>query len=115
MKARLPDGYGKQDVGKMMQQVQEMQAQMGAKQEELENTEYTAKAAGGLVEVVMRGDYNLTSVRLDKEAVDPDDLEMLEDMIAAAVNEAVRTVKDGSAAEMAKISEAFPGLANLPV
>ena len=114
MKARLPDGYGKQpNMNKLMQQAQDMQDQMQQKQAELEETEYTVKGSGGMVEVTMRGDYNVTAVHINPEIVDPEDVEMMEDMIAAAFNEAVRTVKEGAETEMAKISEAFPGLAGL--
>lgn len=113
MKARLPDGYGKQNVNKLMQQAQEMQERMEAKTKELEEAEYSVKASGGMVEVVMRGDYNITAIHIDKEIVDPEDVEMMEDMIAAAVNDAVRTVKENSAAEMEQITGAYPGLAGL--
>ena len=114
MKARLPDGYGKQqNVNKLMQQAQEMQERMQQKQSELEETEYTAKGSGGTVEVTMRGDYNVSAVKIDPDIVDPEDVEMLEDMVAAAFNEAVRAVKEGAEAEMQKISEGYPGLAGL--
>ena len=112
MKARLPQGYGKQNVNELMKQAQQMQDLMTEKQAELEETEYTVKAAGGMVEVTMRGDHQVTAVSIKPEAVDPDDVEMLEDMVAAAFNEAVRTVKESSEAEMAAISGGFniPGL-----
>ncbi|NLW78380.1 MAG: YbaB/EbfC family nucleoid-associated protein [Ruminococcaceae bacterium] len=113
MKARLPDGYGKQNMNKLMQQAQEMQDQMAAKQAELEETEYTVKSAGGMVEIVIRGDYQITAVKLEKDAVDPEDVEMLEDLVAAAFNDAVRTVKETAEKEMGAISEAFPGLNGL--
>ncbi len=113
MKARLPDGYGKQNVNKLMQQAQQMQDSIAAKQAELEETEFPVKAAGGMLEVTMRGDYNVTAVKINPDAVDPDDIEMLEDLVAAAVNEAVRTVKENTEAEMGKISAAFPGLAGM--
>ncbi|MGD9559964.1 MAG: YbaB/EbfC family nucleoid-associated protein [Oscillospiraceae bacterium] len=115
MKARLPQGYGKQNVNDLMKQAQQMQEQMQEKQAELEEAEYTVKAAGGMVEVVMRGDYQVNAVHLQPDAVDPDDIEMLEDMMAAAFNEAVRTVKESGEQEMGKIAEAFPGLAGLPL
>ncbi|MDL2218833.1 YbaB/EbfC family nucleoid-associated protein [Ruminococcaceae bacterium OttesenSCG-928-O06] len=115
MKARLPEGYGKQNVNKLMQQAQQMQEQMQAKQAELEETEYTVKAAGGMVEVVMRGDYQVNAVHVQPDIIDPDDAEMMEDMIAAAFNEAVRTVKEAAENEMAEISGSFnlPGLDGL--
>ena len=113
MKARLPDGYGKQNVNVLMQQAQEMQDQMQQKQEELKEQETKASAGGGMVEVTMRGDYTVTAVRIKPELADPDDIEMLEDMVGAAFNEGVRLVNEASEKEMETISGAFPGLANL--
>lgn len=112
MKARLPKGYGKQNVNDLMKQAQEMQDLMQAKQAELEETEYKATAGGGMVEVTMKGNHQVVSVRIDPEAVQPDDVEMLEDMVAAAVNEAVRIVNESSDKEMESISGNFniPGL-----
>ncbi len=92
MKARLPQGYGKQDPGAMMRKVQKLQEEMRAKQAELEEKEYTADAGGGLVSVTMTGKHVVTAVTIKPEAVDPDDIEMLEDLIAAAVNSAVSAV-----------------------
>ncbi len=110
MKARLPQGYGKQSMNDLMKQAQQMQQLMEDKQAELEATEYTAKASGGMVEATMRGDYQLTALKIDPEAVDPDDVEMLEDMVTVAVNEVVRVVKESSEKELAEISGGF----NLP-
>lgn len=112
MKARLPQGYGKQNINDLMKQAQLMQDQMAEKQEELKETEYKATAAGGMVEVTMRGDHQVVSVKINPEVVQPDDVEMLEDMIAAAVNEAVRIVDESSENEMSGISSGFniPGL-----
>lgn len=113
MKAHLPQGYGKQNPNDLMKQVQEMQAAVQNKQAELEETEYTVKAAGGMVDVVIRGDYQVTSVSIKPEIVEPDDVEMLEDMVAAAFNEAVRTVKETSEKELAEVSAGF-NLPNIP-
>ena len=110
MKARLPDGYGKVNVKEMMQQAQAMQDQMQQKQAELEEKEYKATSGGGMVEVTIKGDYNVVGVKIDPEAVAPDDVEMLEDMVAAAFNEGVRVVKEDSEKELGGISGAF----NLP-
>ena len=104
MKARMPKGYGKTDVNALMRQAQKMQEDMQNKQAELEATEYHATAAGGMIEVTMLGNHQVTSVKIKPEAVDPDDVEILEDMVAAAVNEAVRLVDENSAAEMGKIT-----------
>ncbi len=113
MKARLPDGYGKQNVNKLMQQAQQMQDLMQQKQAELEDTEFPVSAAGGMVEITIRGDYQVTGVKIKPEIVQPDDVEMLEDMVAAGFNEAVRTIKETMEREMENISGGFPGLSAL--
>lgn len=112
MKARLPKGYGKQNMNDLMQQAQMMQDKMQEKQAELEETEYKATSGGGMIEVVMKGNHQVVSVKIDPEAVQPDDVEMLEDMVAAAINEAVRIIDESSETAMADISGGFsiPGL-----
>lgn len=112
MKARLPQGYGKQSVNDLMRQAQEMQDRMQQKQTELEETEYTVSAAGGMVEMTMRGNHQVVGVKLNPEVVQPDDIEMLEDMIAAAVNEAVRVVDESAEKAMEDISGGYniPGV-----
>ena len=92
MKARLPKGYGRPDPNAMMRQVQKMQDDIRAKQEELEAKEYTGTASGEMVTVTMNGKHEITAVKIKPEAVDPDDIEMLEDLIAAAVNSASAAV-----------------------
>ena len=104
MKARMPKGYGKTDVNALMRQAQKMQEDMKAKQEELENTEYTASVSDGMVEVTMTGKHQVTAIHIKPELADPDDIEMLEDMVAAAVNEAVRKVDEDADAAMQKIT-----------
>jgi len=115
MKARLPAGYGGGGMGNMQQmlrQAQKMQEAMAEKQAELEEKEYTTTAGGGVVEVTINGKKEITSLNLKPEIVDPDDVEMLQDLVMAAVNEAIRTVEDTSAAEMNKITGSMnmPGL-----
>ena len=88
MKARLPKGYGRPDPQAMMRQVQKMQDEIRAKQDELEAREYTGTASGEMVTVTMTGKHEVTAIKIKPEAVDPDDLEMLEDLITTAVNEA---------------------------
>ena len=112
MKARLPQGYGKPDVNALMRQAQKMQEDMKAKQEELEQKEYTGTASGGMVQVTMTGKHQVTAIHIKPELADPDDIEMLEDMVAAAVNEAVRKVDEDADAAMQKITGGanFPGL-----
>ena len=112
MKARLPQGYGKPDVNALMRQAQKMLEDMKLKQEELENTEYTASVSDGMVEVTMTGKHQVTAIHIKPELVDPEDIEMLEDMVAAAVNEAVRKVDEDADAAMQQITGGanFPGL-----
>lgn len=102
MKARLPKGYGRPDPNAMMRQVQKMQDEIRAKQEELEAKEYTGTASGEMVTVTMTGKHEITAVKIKPEAVDPEDIEMLEDLIAAAVNSAVAAVDKESEEEMAQ-------------
>ena len=80
MKARLPKGYGRPDPQAMMRQVQKMQDEIRAKQDELEAREYTGTASGEMVTVTMTGKHEVTAIKIKPEAVDPDDLEMLEDL-----------------------------------
>lgn len=107
MKARLPDGYGKQNVKDMMRQAQEMQEKMEQKQAELEEAEYKATSGGGMVEVTIKGNYEVTGVKINPDIVSSDDVEMLEDMVAAAFNEGVRVVKETSEKEIGDISGGF--------
>ena len=88
------------NMNNLMKQAQRMQRQMEEGQKELEEKEFTATAGGGVVEVTVSGKKALTKVKLDKEAVDPDDVEMLEDLIMAAANEALSKADEASAAMM---------------
>lgn len=110
MKARLPQGYGPQSANQLMKQYQQMQEKMQALTEDLEAREHTVTAGGGQVELTMNGLYNVTSVKIKPEVVDPDDIELLEDLLAAAVNEGVRVVKETSETEMGKLTQGL----NLP-
>ena len=82
------------DMKKMMKQAQKMQLEAARAQEEVTQMEFEATAGGGMVKVVAMGDMTLKSITIDPEAVDPDDVEMLEDMVLAAVNEALRNVTE---------------------
>ncbi len=82
------------NMGKMMKQVQQMQKQMAKAQEELAREEIEASAGGGMVTVKVTGDLRIVSVKIDPGAVDPDDVEMLEDLVLAATNEALRTAQE---------------------
>ena len=112
MKARMPQGFGRPDPNAMMRQVQKMQENIRAKQEELEAKEYTGTASGEMVSVTMNGKHEVVAVSIKPEAVDPEDIEMLEDLIAAAVNNAVSAVDKDSEEEMSKLTGGLniPGL-----
>lgn len=114
MKVRLPQGMGGApgNMQSMLKQAQKMQEDMAAKQEELEAAEYEISAGGGVVGVKINGKKEILSVRISPEVVDPDDVETLEDLIVAAVNEAIKKVESISSAEMQKItgSMGLPGM-----
>ncbi|MFZ7131551.1 MAG: YbaB/EbfC family nucleoid-associated protein [Eubacteriales bacterium] len=109
-KNKMPGGMG--NMAGMMKQVQKMQQDMQKMQEELEEKEVEASAGGGAVTVVVTGKKNIVSIKIDPEAVDNDDIEMLEDLILAAVNEALRNADEMVAKEMSKITGGMniPGL-----
>ena len=88
----------------MIKQAQKMQAEMMKMQAEMEEKTHTAKAGGGMVTATVNGKYELVSIEIDPEAVDPEDVEMLQDMIVAAVNEAGRTAQNAANESMSKIT-----------
>ena len=90
--------------GNMMKQAQKMQEEFLKMQQELENTEFTAAAGGGAVKATMVGTRSLKSIEISPDAVDPDDVEMLQDMIVAAVNEAISKADDATNKAMSKIT-----------
>ena len=96
------------NMGNLMKQAQKMQRQMEEASKELEEKEVTAAAGGGAVEVTVSGKKEVTKVKIDPEAVDPDDVEMLEDLILTCVNEALRKVDSAQASEFGKFN--IPGL-----
>ena len=98
------------NMNNLMKQAQRMQRQMEESQKELETKEFTASAGGGAVEVTVSGKKELTGVNIKPEAVDPDDVEMLQDMIVAAVNEAMKLADDASAAAMGSLTGGLGGL-----
>ena len=105
-------GGGPANMQSMLKQAQKMQEDMAAMQEELETREYDISAGGGVVNVKINGKKEILSVKISPEVVDPDDIETLEDLIVAAVNEAVKKVETVSADEMQKItgSMGLPGM-----
>ena len=114
MKVRIPQGMGggPSNMQSMLKQAQKMQEDMAAKQEELEAREYDVSAGGGVVNVKINGKKEILSVKIAPEVVDPDDVETLEDLVCAAVNEAIKKVESTSADEMQKITGALslPGM-----
>ena len=88
----------------MMKQVQKMQQDMLRMQEEMENKTYTASAGGGMVKAEVSGKNELVGLEINPEAVDPDDVEMLQDMVIAAVNEALRAAETDKANNMSKMT-----------
>lgn len=107
---------GMRNMGRMMKQVQKMQADMVRIQEELGEKTVDATAGGGMVTVVANGHQEIVSIKIDPDAVDPEDVEMLQDVVLAAVNEALRSAKDMAADEMAKVTGGLniPGMPGLP-
>lgn len=112
MKVRLPKGMGggPQDMNALMRQAQKMQEDMAAKQEELEAKEYEISAGGGVVKVSINGKKEILSINIEPEIIDPDDAETLQDILVAAVNEAIKKVEDINSEEMAKITGSIPGM-----
>ena len=102
------------NMNNLMKQAQRMQRQMEEQQAELENKEFSATAGGGAVEVTVSGKHEVTKIKLSEEVVDPDDIEMLEDLIMAATNEAFRKLDEESQSSMAKITGGMGGLGGLP-
>lgn len=114
MKARLPEGYGggPGNMQSMIRKAQKMQEEMERKQEELNGREFTATSGGGAVTVTITGKKEVTSLVIKPEVVDPEDIEMLQDLIMAAVNQAIRDVEDVTAKEMDSITNGLniPGI-----
>ena len=114
MKVKIPQGLGggPSNMQSMLKQAQKMQEDMAVKQAELEEREYDVSAGGGVVNVKINGKREILSVKLAEEIVDPDDIETLEDLVVAAVNEAIKKVEAVSSEEMGKItgSMSLPGM-----
>ena len=115
MKARLPQGMGKgpsNNMNQMIKQAQKMQSDITALQEDLEQREFSASVGGGMVDITINGKRNVLSLNIKPEVVNPDDIEMLQDLIMSAFNEAVAKLDAESDAEMQKLTGgvSFPGL-----
>ena len=111
MKARLPRGMGggPQNMQAMVKQAQKMQRQMEENQKALDEKEYTAAAGGGAVEVKMTGKKEITKVTIDPDAIDPEDVETLEEMIQIAVNQVLRQQEEDSASMMSGLTGGLGG------
>ncbi|MBE5964993.1 MAG: YbaB/EbfC family nucleoid-associated protein [Lachnospiraceae bacterium] len=105
----FPGGGMPGNMNNLMKQAQRMQKQMEESQKALETMEFEAKAGGGAVSVTVSGKKEITSVKLSPEVVDPDDIEMLEDLIVAATNEALRKMEDETQSQMSRITGGFGG------
>lgn len=103
---------GGNNMGQMMKQVQQMQKRMEDAQKEIEESKVTATAGGGVIEVEANGKKQITSIKINPEVVDPEDVEMLEDMILTAVNDAISQVEKLSEEKMGKITGgmSLPGM-----
>ena len=107
MKARLPKEFqnkGAGNMNSMIKQAQKMQEDMKIIQEQLDEKEYTVGVGGGAVELTMNGKREMTAVKIKPEVVDPDDVEMLEDLIISGVNEIIRKIEEESSDEMEKVT-----------
>lgn len=111
MKARIP-GAQQGSNANMMKKIQQMQEEMAQVQEEVENSEFTSSSGGGAVEVTVNGRHEAIIIKMDPEIVDPEEIEILEDMIIAAFNESVRKANDAmeQGMERAKGGLSIPGL-----
>ncbi len=93
-----------QNFNTIMKQAKKMQERMASLQKEMETKTVEAQAGGGMVSVVVNGKYEIVSLKIEKEVVNPEDIEMLQDLIAAAINEGIRKAQEMAASEMGKIT-----------
>ena len=114
MRSNIPKGMGggPQNMNAMIRQAQKMQEDMAALQEDLEAREYTATSGGGMISVTVDGKHFIKNIKINPDAIDPDDSEMLEDLITVAVNEAISNAIKASEEEMGAITSGLnmPGL-----
>ena len=101
-------GFGGMNINQLMKEAKKMQADMEKSQEELVSQEFEASAGGGAINVKVSGNKEIKEIKIQKDAVDPDDVEMLEDLILTCVNEALRKVDSAQAAQLGKYN--IPGL-----
>ncbi|MBQ8435593.1 MAG: YbaB/EbfC family nucleoid-associated protein [Oscillospiraceae bacterium] len=112
MRSRVPKNIGGGNMNSMIKQAQKMQDEITALQTDIEQREFSATSGGGVVEVTVTGAKNIKSLTIKPEAVDPDDVEMLQDLVVSAINEAMNEVEKVTEDEMNKITGgvALPGL-----
>ena len=112
MKVRIPNSGGPGNMNQMIKQAQKMQADMATLQDDLEQREYTATSGGGMIEVTVDGKHLVKSIKINPDAVDPEDVEMLEDLITVAINEAISNALKTAEEEMGAITGGMniPGL-----
>ncbi len=108
-RGRMP-GPGGMDMGALMKQAQQMQTDMAKVQEELKDEVVDASAGGGMVKIKVSGDIAVKEIVIDPDAVDPEDVEMLQDMVLAAVNEGIRAAQERAEAKMGGIAGGMGGL-----
>ena len=114
MKARIPKTAGAQNMNQMVRQAQKMQDQITELQADIEAREFTATAGGGVVEATLNGKKEIKTLTLKPEVVDPEEIETLQDLIIAAINEAVSNIEATTETEMSKITGgvSVPGMFN---
>ena len=100
-------GFGGANLQNLMRQAQKMQEDMIKSKEEIENTDFTASVGGGMVTVVMGGNRKMKSIDIKKEFVDPDDIEMLSDLIVAGVNDALEQIKTAESEKLPQMPQGF--------
>jgi DNA-binding YbaB/EbfC family protein len=113
---QLPGGSGKFDLSLVLEQARQIQEQMAKAQAELREQLVEGSAGGGMVRVSMRGDHRITAIKIAPECIDPDDVEMLEDLIVAAANDALSKLEElamGAAGPLASLGS-IPGLETIP-
>ena len=113
-RGRMPGGPGGMDMGALMKQAQQMQAEMAKAQDELKDEVVEASAGGGVVKVEVTGDLAVQKIEIDPDAVDPEDVEMLQDMVLAAVNEGIRAAQERAESKLGGIAGGGLGGLGLP-
>lgn len=112
MKVRIPNSGGPGNMNQMIKQAQKMQEDMASLQEDLETREYSASSGGGMINVTVDGKHLIKSIKISPDAIDPEDPEMLEDLITVAINEAIGNAAKAAEEEMGAITGGLniPGL-----